>query len=129
MDRRKMSERYQEIAKDLIETRDELEDLREAEISIICLASSHAKKKGDKLVFGQCEKVSEKYKWGIPCDFTIPVFEPNVVGFTDDQLKILIYHELLHIGVDDKRLFIKLHDLEDFKAIIDEFGTNWAEVN
>lgn len=128
MDSRRINDEYQIIAQELINTRPELEDIRNGDVTIICLSSGHEKKKGDKKVLGQAEKISEKYKWGIPCDFTITIFEPNIEGFTEDQLKILIFHELLHIGVDAERLFIKPHDLEDFKAIIDEFGTDWAAV-
>lgn len=128
MDRRKMNEEYQEIAKELIDTCPELEAVRESDLTIICLSSEAKKKKGDKMVLGQCEKVADKYKWGIPCDFTITVFEPNIVGFTDEQLHALLFHELLHIGIEDDRYFVKPHDLEDFKVIIDKYGTNWAEV-
>lgn len=128
MDSRRINEEYNEIMRELILVRPELEDLKGGDVTIICLSSGHEKKKGDKKVLGQTEKISEKYKWGIPCDFTITIFEPNIEGFTEDQLKILIFHELLHIGVDAERLFIKPHDLEDFKAIIDEFGTDWAAV-
>lgn len=128
MDSRRINEEYNEIMRELINERPELEDLRNGDVTIICLSSGHEKKTAGKPVLGQAEKISEKYKWGIPCDFTITVFEPNVEGFSRNQMKILIFHELLHIGVDVERLFIKPHDLEDFKIIIDEFGTNWSEV-
>lgn len=128
MDSRRINDEYQIIAQELINTRPELEDIRNGDVTIICLSSGHEKKQGDKPVLGQAEKISEKYKWAIPCDFTITIFEPNVESFSEEQLKILIFHELLHIGVDKERLFIKPHDLEDFKVIIDEFGTGWADV-
>ena len=127
MDSRRINDEYNRIARELIDERDELESLR-SDVSIICLSSGHEKKKGDKKVLGQAEKISEKYKWGIPCDFTVTIFEPNIEGFSEEQLKILIFHELLHIGVDGEKLYLKPHDLEDFKIIIDEFGTGWADV-
>ena len=128
MDNRRVVEDYQIIAQRLIQEKPELEAIKESDIQIICLGSTAAKKKGDKVVMGQCEKVSDKHKWAIPCDFTITLFEPNIAGFNDLQLEILIYHELLHIGIDEGRLFVKPHDLEDFKIIIDTYGTNWADV-
>lgn len=128
MDSRRINEEAQRIASELISERPELEDIKNSDIQLICLSSTHTPKKGGKLVLGQCEKISEKYKWGIPCDFTITIFDKNIEGFTEEQLRILILHELLHIGIEDGRLFVKGHDLEDFKAIIDEFGTSWAEV-
>ena len=86
----------------------------------------------NSIIFGVCERVQDKNKWAIPADFTITVFEPNVVDFTEDQIKILLFHELLHVGIEFKDGFetysCKPHDLEDFKYIIDRFGTNWSEV-
>jgi len=131
MDRRIISDDYTEIGHELIETEPELNELKESGLTIIFLASEDEKKKAGKLIFGQCEKVSEKYKWGIPCDFTITVFEPNVEDFTDDQIRILLFHELLHIGFNENsgEPYVKPHDLEDFKVIIDRYGTHWSEVN
>ena len=125
---RTINEDYQKIANELIATRPELEDLRNSDVTIICLASDQEKKSNGKLIFGQTEKIADKYKWGIPCDFTITIFDPNVAYWTADQMKILMLHELLHVGVDGDRLYIRPHDLEDFKSIIAEYGFDWAEV-
>lgn len=128
MDNREMNELYQQIAQDLINERPELEAIKNSDVTIICLSSDCEKKSNKKVVFGQCEKIADKYKWGIPCDFTITIFEPNMVGFTEEQLKILIFHELLHVGIDGDKYFINPHDLEDFKVIIDNYGVNWNDV-
>ena len=125
---RTINEDYQKIANELIATRPELEDLRNSDVTIICLASDQEKKSNGKLIFGQTEKIADKYKWGIPCDFTITIFDPNVAYWTAEQMKILMLHELLHVGVDGDRLYIRPHDLEDFKSIIAEYGVDWAEV-
>lgn len=125
---RTINEDYQKIANELIATRPELEDIRNSDVTIICLASDQEKKSNGKLIFGQTEKIADKYKWGIPCDFTITIFDPNVAYWTADQMKILMLHELLHVGVDGDRLYIRPHDLEDFKSIIAEYGVDWAEV-
>ena len=125
---RTINEDYQKIANELIATRPELEDLRNSDVTIICLASDQEKKSNGKLIFGQTEKIADKYKWGIPCDFTITIFDPNVAYWTANQMKILMLHELLHVGVDGDRLYIRPHDLEDFKSIIAEYGVDWAEV-
>ena len=126
-DTRRISEEYQQIADELIQTREELAYIREADVSIICLASDCEKKNGKKVIYGQCEKIPDKYKWGIPADFTITIFDPNVFGFTEEQLRILILHELYHVGIDGARLYIEPHDCEDFRAIIEEFGVGWSE--
>ena len=133
MDKREINERYAQIGADLIEKEKALEHIKESEATIVYLSSEQAKTSGQKKIFAQCEKVPQKYKWGIPCDFTITVFEPNVAGMTEDQLKILLFHELLHVGIernDDgtEKYSTVPHDLEDFKLIIDRFGTDWTDV-
>ena len=125
MDRRTQSEFYAEIGQQLIEEMPELAYLRGADITIAYLKSEHAKKTKGKLIHAQCEKVSEKYKWGIPADFTITVFEPNCEDFDGEQMKILIFHELLHIGQVNGSWSTVPHDLEDFKVIIKKYGAEW----
>jgi hypothetical protein len=125
-DNRHISDEYAAIGEMLIANYDEFKDIREAEITIVYLASTQAKKQKGKLVFGQCEKIADKYKWGIPADFTITVFEPNIEGFTPEQVEALIFHELLHVGVEDDRLFIRPHDIEDFSAVLKKYGVDWA---
>ena len=125
-DNRHISDEYAAIGEMLIANYDEFKDIREAEITIVYLASTQAKKQKGKLVFGQCEKIADKYKWGIPADFTITVFEPNIEGFTPEQVEALIFHELLHVGVEDDRLFIRPHDIEDFSAALKKYGVDWA---
>lgn len=134
MDKRTINEKYSEIGMDLIKTEEALQDIANSQATIIYLSSEHKKTSNGKIIQGECEKVSEKYKWGIPCDFTITLFEPNIEGMTDDQLRILIFHELLHVGVifnsDGTETYnIIPHDLEDFKLIIDRYGTDWSRVD
>lgn len=131
MDNRHINNDYAEIATDLIRNEYSLLHLLESRAKIIYLSSDYAKTSKGKLVFGQCEKVADKYKWGIPADFTITVFEPNVQKFTEDQIRILLHHELLHVGIDKKAdgsesYSIVDHDIEDFKLILDKYGTDWS---
>lgn len=131
MDNRHINNDYAEIADDLIRHEPSLLHLLESRAKIIYLSSDYAKTSKGKLVFGQCEKVADKYKWGIPADFTITVFEPNVEKFTDDQIRTLLHHELLHVGIDKKAdgsesYSIVDHDIEDFKLILDKYGTGWS---
>lgn len=130
MDKRKISEEYAKIGRRLIESQDELADIENSQATIIFLESEHAKKAKEKTIFAECERVSEKYKWGIPADFTITVFKPNVENFTPEQIEILLFHELLHVGIEfkpdgDEFYYVRPHDLEDFKVIIDKYGTEW----
>ena len=130
MDNRTVSDRYAEIAQELIENEPSLEYIRDSQVTIMYLSSEHEKKESGKDIGGQCEKIPVKYKWAIPCDFTITVFEPNVERFTDEQIRILLFHELLHVGIrldgNEEEYFIVPHDVEDFKEILDRYGIGWA---
>lgn len=131
MDNRKINLYYTDIALALVANEPSLEHIKNSNVTIIYLESDYAKTSKGKLVFGQCEKVADKYKWGIPADFTITVFEPNVEKFTDDQIRTLLHHELLHVGIDKKAdgsesYSIVDHDIEDFKLILDKYGTDWS---
>lgn len=48
-----------------------------------------------------------------------------------EQVKTVIFHELLHVGIEpgadgEETYSVRKHDLEDFKEIIDRYGTDWA---
>lgn len=124
-DVRHISDEYTLIGQELIDTEESLAPLRSAPATIVYLASEGAPKAAGKSVQGKCEKVADKYKWGIPADFTITLFEPNIDYMTDEQIRILIFHELLHLQVDGDDVKVVGHDLEDFKEIIDRYGTEW----
>ena len=131
MDTRQISEEYTEIMNRVLENYPELNYIRESQATIICLTSEHEKKQNKKTVFAECEKIPEKYKWSVPCDFTITVFLPNVERFTEEQKEILMYHELLHVGIDvdgnEEKYRIIPHDIEEFRSVIEQFGLDWTE--
>ena len=134
MDKREINDRYAEIGMRLVKTEPVLEHIKNSQATIIYLSSDHKKSHDGKKIFAQCERVPEKYKWSVPCDFTITVFEPNIEGFSDEQIEILLLHELLHVGIvlneDGTEIYSCVpHYLEDFKLIIDRYGTDWAKVD
>ena len=131
MDNRVVRPEYAALAAKIIEEEEVLTDIANSQATIVYLSSDNAKTSKGKAVGGECEKVSDKYKWGIPADFTITVFEPNIIGFTDQQIRTLLFHELLHVGIEFKedgseRYYIRPHDYEDFKIITDRYGTDWS---
>lgn len=133
MESRSINEQYAEIAAQIIEEEESLVDIANSHATIVYLSSDRECKSKDKITHAVCEKVADKNKWAIPCDFTITVYEPNVVGFTDEQIRILLFHELLHVGIEftedgQEKYSIKPHDYEDFKIITDRYGTDWSKV-
>ena len=134
MEHRQINKNYERIAGELIDNTPELEYIKQSRARIIYLESDASKKNGpDKLILGECEKVASKNQWAISADFTITVYTNNVIGMSEEQIKILLFHELLHVGIDqgadgEETYSVKKHDLEDFKIIIDKYGTDWATV-
>lgn len=127
---RHINEEYSKIGMELINSEELLSDIRQSEATIIYLSSDKEKKSKNKLVLGECEKINSKYKWAIPCDFTITIYEPNVMALNDEQMRILIFHELLHVGIEflndgSEKYSVKPHDIEEFRSIIDRFGIDW----
>ena len=128
-DKREISDHYTELAREVIEEHEELFDLMLGDVTIVYLSSTHKKRSKGKIVLGQCEKVADKNKWAIPCDFTITLFDRNMEGASDECVKKVLFHELLHVGVDEDGFkYVRPHDLEDFKAVVDKYGVNWAQM-
>lgn len=132
MEKRFLRDEYKRIGEELILTAPELDKLRESAVNIVFLGSDHEKKSNGRTVFGECEKIPGKYRWAIDYDMAIIVYEPNVERFSSEQLRILLLHELMHVGVkedgNEETYYVVPHDIEDFRAIIDKYGMDWAEV-
>lgn len=118
---------YGDIAAVIIQ--EKRKDILAAGIAIGFVGSNKKKTKArDHLVCGECKKMNELQKLYCPYDFLIVIYEENCAGFTDDQMKILIWHELNHIGIDEKgNAYTKAHDVEDFDDIISECGLHWNQ--
>lgn len=131
MDNRELNQRYTDVAKELIQSEKCLEYIRNSRAEIAFLSSGLEKKQGIRIVYGQCEKVPVKWRWSIPYDFAITIFEPNVEKFTPEQIKILLLHELLHVGIEvdgnEEKYSVNPHDIEDFREVIARFGIDWSE--
>lgn len=128
-DLREIDEECTILGQELIDEESELEELRESGVQIAFLRSDLEKKTKTKVVYGKCEKVPDKYKWAVPFDFMITVFSPNIEKFSEKQLRILLFHELLHVGAEKDgnawNYFVKPHDIEEFETIIDRYGMRW----
>lgn len=133
MEHRQINENYRAIAEKLIAQEPALAYIKDSRVKITYLESDSTKKDGrERLVLGECEKVAAKNRWAIPSDFTITLFRNNLVGLSEEQIRIVLFHELLHVGIElgadgEEAYSVRKHDLEDFKEIIDRYGTDWAK--
>lgn len=128
---RVQSERYALIGRELIETEPALAPLRGSGARIAFLSSDGKRTSNGRAVMGRCERVPARFRWCVPYDFTVTVFEPNVQTLDEFQLRTLLLHELLHAGVDvledgTERYRIVPHDVEDFREVVERFGLDWA---
>ncbi len=128
-----LSDYYTELAQNVIADVPELNYLAEAPISIGYMESNRRKKAKGKLVFAECMKVKDVYKYFTPFDFLVVVYEPNAGLMNEEQLRILLEHELLHIRIENEDdinpiYSINPHDVEDFSSVINKYGIKWADV-
>lgn len=127
---RTVSERYAQIGARLVETEDLLADLRGSGATVVYLASDRERRSRGRPVYGACERVADKDKWAVPADFVVVVYEPNCQGMDDEHVSRLIFHELLHVGIDAGRdggeaYRVRPHDLEDFRECVRRWGPDW----
>jgi len=75
----------------------------------------------ERLVLGECEKVAAKNRWAITSDFTITLFRNNLVGLSEEQIKTVMFHELLHVGIEpgaDGEETYSVRSLQSFKPSV-----------
>ena len=103
--------------------------INESRVRIGYAVSNKDKTKDDRIIFAECHKVKPLMQAFIPYDFIIVFYEPNTMLMDDSQLAILMYHELLHVGMKDSgELKLNPHDIEDFSVILDQYGLDWNMV-
>lgn len=132
---RTISEEYEKIGMELIEKHPALEELnrfkKTQRIKLIFLESTKEKKSTLGKVYADCEKIADSKRWAIDADFVITVYKPNVVIFSEAQLKILLLHELMHIGIGltekgDLKKYLVPHSVQDFRYILEKYGLDWS---
>ena len=80
---------------------------------------------GTKIKYADCTKVKLKYQAWLPYDFIITFYERNTELLSENQKKIVMLHELKHIGIGEKGLKLEEHDREDFADILKRYGIDW----
>lgn len=118
----------QALAKKIIKKLPELHHILDFDIKVGYVRSYERKTKDGKATLGDCRKVNTVYGAYLPFDFIITIYDMNVGHLSDNQIKILMLHELKHIGIGDRGFCIVPHDIEDFLDITDEHSTRWNEL-
>lgn len=118
-----------ELGEKIITAMPELSLIRDYNVRIGYVRSYEEKRDKGKQVYADCRKVRGPYTAYLPFDFVITFYEPNICDMTENQKKILMLHELKHIGIGERGLRIENHDIEDFKDILYRFGIEWNGFN
>lgn len=114
------------LGKTVIKTFGDLNHLDDKCCRIGYQYSDQAKKSKGMLVMADTEIVKPKLKTFMPYDFIITFYEPNCVGLDEKRMERLMYHELKHVGFEvPDQYWIEPHDFEDFRAVLDKWGTDW----
>lgn len=118
-----ISDRWEEVCKKVLAEHPELEANR---CKIGYIESDKQKKNGNKIVYADCTKVTDKVRTLADYDFIITFYRDSET-MNPKAKEVLAWHELKHAGCDeDGTTRVIPHDLEDFKEIIDKYGTDWA---
>lgn len=119
----------------VIDENEEFAELRTPGCRILCLWGDDVRRSKGRIVYADTEKVKDKYKVIFPYDYIITFYAPVCKTLPADVLRHLIYHELLHIDFEEghggdkdytaNRYKIRPHDIEDFRAVTDQWGLDW----
>lgn len=126
------SEYLETLGNTVINSLPELGFIKDCEIKIGYVMCYEEKKHNGKSVMADCRKVTSVYAAYIPYDFIITFYDANISHLSENHLKVLMWHELKHIGINDKTLKTEYkivpHEIEDFYSITDRLGTKWSSL-
>lgn len=122
------SDELEELALDVMAENTDVCGLANPELRIVYLYSDKEKFKNGKYVFADTEKISDKVKTLVHVDFIITFYSKACEALDSEQMKILMHHELKHVGYDPDSGKCKIipHDIEDFRDIIETHGMDWT---
>ena len=122
------SKELKKLAEQVIYKFSELQHIIDYQIKIGYVISQE-NPPGSKIKYADCTKLKLKYKAWLPYDFIVTFYAPNTDMLSDNQRKILMLHELRHIGVGEKGLKLMVHEVEDFTSILQRHGITWNGIN
>lgn len=103
--------------------------IKNSGVRIGYLKSYDKKQSNGKSTLAECRIIKGIYTAYLPFDFVITFFLPSIHGMSDNQIKLIMLHELKHIGLNHKGYYLVPHDIEDFRDILQRYGLNWNHLN
>ncbi len=122
------SDDLRDLAREVIAQNKDLCHLAVPELKIVYMYSDKEKFRNGKYVFADTEKINDKVKALINIDFIVTFYTKACEALDSEQLRILMHHELKHVGYDAESGKCKIipHDIEDFRDIISAHGMDWT---
>ena len=122
-----ISEQYKNLAVKIAQKRNDLRWLVDNDhFDDIVFVISYAPKKNKSSTFADTRKVKGSYKAFCPYALIVTIYEPVASMLSDNQIKILLYHELLHIGHNGECYILQEHDVQDFYRLLKKYGVDWS---
>jgi len=120
-----VSPELESMGTQVIDKMPELSIIKDLEVKVGYVLSQYPKRKDGKIICGECRKVTGVFTAFLPFDFIVTFYEPNIYYMTENQKKLLMLHELKHIGVGQKGIRVEPHDIEDFSSMLQRYGLRW----
>ncbi len=121
------SESLAVLAKEVIKENADLHHLDNPSLRIVYLYCAKGKTRNGREVYADTTKLNDKTRAVAGCDFIITFYKQICSSLDEAKMKILMLHELKHVGFKDGKFSIIPHDVEDFKEIIEQHGMNWVQ--
>jgi hypothetical protein len=101
--------------------------LVESEARIVAVMNEDGMSKRDKIILGKAQKATALLKKLTDYDFALLLNEPAWKKLSEEQQTALLDHELSHMAAeqdknDEWKFFIRSHDLEEFRAVVERHG-------
>lgn len=120
-----VSEELRLLGEKVIAGMPELSHITTYDIHVGYVLSYESKKQDGKIIAADCRKVTGPYKAYLPFDFVVTFYWPNMSYMTENQKKVLMLHELKHVGIGPRGPRVEPHDIEDFQSILEKYGLRW----
>jgi hypothetical protein len=119
----------EELGERILDAFPEFDLIKSRGVRIGYLKSYEKKRAKNKTVFAECRIIKGVYTAYLPFDFIITFYHSALYGMSENQKKILMLHELKHIGLGTKGFYLVPHDIEDFADILSKYGLDWDAFN
>jgi predicted metallopeptidase len=128
-----LTDNYDEILEQIIDKFTvELEDVPLDEMIVLEDISTDNRGKDKPIVYATMGSASKKMKdiyeniTNKKIKYILTIISSHCEDLSENQKKVLLFHELLHISDKGK---IRDHDLKDYEIIISRFGTRYLDVS